>query len=306
MNPRHVSSMRAGSPTEVLARPTRTIGKGGAVYGEKYGAETLPVLIRLPDLTLSDQSLDPVSTSAAPEPEVQTVIAPLAAEPESRSGRRERPVSGRARQDRHESTSRRGRGRVRQEKPVGGLHGVKQFVVAAVLAGILLAVIVTIKDWNRQAPESTSAAAGRQIEALQADFGHPELAPAANATFEPRNAPLDTVREPTDTNEEHGPSLQSVVPAGMMSFDPGPWPEAATPRRDADRPVAPEAAGYADGADSRGGAYGNYPSTDAPPVEVGSVPPSSGVGAAWPSSYDASRPVRSADSGRADSPFPPR
>ena len=147
--------------------------------------------------------------------------------------------------------------------------------MAAVLAGVLFGVIVTIKEWNRESPKPRPAILREQIEVSTMDFGQPELAPPANANFDldPQNAPLDTVQDQDD--QETGNTLQGIVPAGMTTFDTGPSPESTTnsappvgsatipsysagyaPTPVSDQPVAPDAAGYADGADQASGSYG--------------------------------------------------
>ena len=217
------------------------------------------------------------------------------------AGERERYATGAVRQDRQVYGGRRVRRGIREDQPVGWLHGVRQFLVAAVLAGILLAVIVTIKEWNQAPSKATSVAPREHVDVSPMDFGQPELAPAANATLEPPSAPLDTV-------EASGRTLQGAVPAGMISVDSGPSPhfENTRPTSFEDQPVAPDAAGYADGADPAPRGYGNYPSTGVDPVEVGPLPSGSAAGPAWPTSYGPSSPVRSADRSGESLPYPPQ
>ena len=217
MSTRDVTSKTADSTVaaEVMARRTKSTERSPEIYG----AETLPVLIRLPDLTLANRAVNRLSASAVPEEVAATVTDPVDAAPDLSPPRREREryVSGAVRQDRPAYGGRRVRRGIREDQPVGWLHGVRQFLVAAVLAGILLAVIVTIKEWNQAPPKPTSVAPREHVEVSPMDFGQPELAPAANATREPRNAPMDTV-------QDSGHTLPGAVPAGMISFDSGPSP----------------------------------------------------------------------------------
>jgi len=299
-----------------MARRTRTTGSGT----ETYGAETLPVLIRLPDLTLANQLAQRVSKPAAAENVPLTVSNSVATAPDSAPPRyeRDRKVTGRASLDRNVRTGGRIRRGMREDPPAGWLHGAKQFLVAAVLAGILFGVIVTIKEWNREAPTPKRVVPREQIEASM-DFGQPELAPAANAHFDhdPQNVPLDTVQDQAD--QDTGNTLQGIVPAGMTSFDPGPSPEITTnsaqpvvstaiptyaagyaPTPALDQAVAPDAAGYADGADQASGSYGDYPTTGVEPIGAESLPTGPTADAAWPPERVPTRPVRSADRGSAD------
>jgi hypothetical protein len=285
---------------EVTARRTKSTERSPEVYG----AETLPILIRLPDLTLASRAATRLSASAMPEEVTATVTDPVVAAPDPSPPRREREryaTTGAVRQDRQAYGGGRVRRGIREDQSVGWRHGVRQFLVAVVMAGILLAVIVTIKEWNQAPSKATSVAPREHVDVSPMDFGQPELAPAANATREPPSAPMDTV-------EASGRTLQGAVPAGMMSFDSGPSPhiENTGPIRVEDQPVAPDAAGYADGADSEPRGYGNYPTTGVAPVEVGPLPSGSAAGPAWPTSFDRSSPVRSADRSGASPHYSPQ
>lgn len=301
MSTRDVASPTTDSTVaaEVTARRTKSTERSPEIYG----AETLPILIRLPDLTLANRAVTRLSASAVPEEVTATVTDPVVAAPDLSPPRREREryATGAVRQDRQVYGGRRVRRGIREDQPVGWLHGVRQFLVAAVLAGILLAVIVTIKEWNQAPSKATSVAPREHVDVSPMDFGQPELAPAANATLEPPSAPLDTV-------EASGRTLHGAVPAGMISVDSGPSPhfENTRPTSFEDQPVAPDAAGYADGADPAPRGYGNYPSTGVDPVEVGPLPSGSAAGPAWPTSYGPSSPVRSADRSGASLPYSPQ
>ncbi len=301
MSTRDVTSKTADSTVaaEVMARRTKSAERSPEIYG----AETLPVLIRLPDLTLANRAVNRLSASAVPEEVAATVTDPVDAAPDLSPPRREREryASGAVRPDRPAYGGRRVRRGIREDQPVGWLHSVRRFLVAAALAGILLAVIVTIKEWNQAPPKPTSVAPREHVEVSPMDFGQPELAPAANATREPRNAPMDTV-------QDNGHTLPGAVPAGMISFDSGPSPyiENTRPTRVDEQPVAPDAAGYADGADPEPRAYGNYPTTGVDPVEAGALPRGSAAGPAWPPTYGPSSPVRSADRGASPRYYSPQ
>ena len=69
---------------------------------EIYGAETLPILIRLPDLTLANRAVTRLSASAVPEEVTATVTDPVVAAPDLSPPRheRERYATGAVRQDR--------------------------------------------------------------------------------------------------------------------------------------------------------------------------------------------------------------
>ncbi|MHB8969064.1 MAG: hypothetical protein ACYC3X_03185 [Pirellulaceae bacterium] len=324
MSTRNVSSKRTHSTvaTDVMARRTRTTGGGTEVYG----ADTLPVLIRLPDLTSMHRPMPRVSQAAPLADDPLTVAIPLAAAPDPAPPRheRDRKFKGRSSQDRSTHPSGRTRRGVREEPPTGWLHGAKQFLVAAVLAGVLFGVVVTIKEWNRESPKPGPAVFRNQIDASTLDFGQPELAPAANANFDrdSQNVPLDNGPLDTVQDQETGNTLQGIVPAGLATFDAGPSAEATTHSAQpvvsgtsaaysagygltpaSDRPVAPEATGYADGAGQASGALGDYPTTGVEPIRAGSLPTGPAADASWPPARVPSRPTRSADRGPSDMNF---
>jgi hypothetical protein len=143
-----------------------------------------------------------------------------------------------------------------------------QYLLAFLLAGALFVIIVAIKE-SRQAASAKKPAAGRAAvgdpAAASGPATHgpalgiesPELVPAANAVAQPPRGPVETAFETA-------------------------------------APVAPDAAGYADGAVQVTGSYDSYPSTNVEPVQPRSASAQAAPGGVWPSSPE-DRPLQSAD-----------
>ena len=121
--------------------------------------------------------------------------------------------------------------------------------MAVVLAGVLFAIIVTIKEWNQAAPTKKPSAGREQVGAPEINFDQPERAPAANAFSDQ-------------------PELVPAANAVSNQPDGAQWRRAL----ESDEPIAPDAAGYADGAEQVMGSYSSYPSTGVEPVQPQSCP----------------------------------
>ena len=175
--------------------------------------------------------------------------------------------------------NRRTRRSVPRPTPARRSGGVGQFLLAVVLAGVLFAIIVTIKEWNQRRRRKTTPAGRGQVgvpdisfdqpeqtPAANAFSDQPELVPAANALSNPPDVPMDTALEST-------------------------------------APVAPEAAGYADGAEQGMGSYSSYPSTGVDAVQpVSAGPAANGV---WPPAVGDSS-IRNADRSSPDARYQQR
>jgi len=258
----------SGVAAEVATRRARNVAPGS----ETYGAEELPVLIRLPDLAApaaparqrpvvsrdTASVADPLPTASPPEkaaaaPEQEEVV-PAVVERDTvaeRRNRRTEPSISRA-------PSARSQG------------GMGQYLMAILIAGAIFTVIVLVKESRKgSTPPVTPAAASRQIDAAgePADFPSlppqlniptPQLEPAANASSNATYAPTDTAID-----------LGQPVASGAVGFADG----------------AVQTQSYTESAD-------DYPSTNVAPVEVQSAAFGS-ADAAWPPAGD--RPVHSAD-----------
>lgn len=247
---------------EVRTRRTRAAAAGR----ETYGAENLPVLIRLPDLATARPQVAVVGGSREREaedvPAAVSVPSVAAVEPQPIDAGLE-PLRGTETQCAAAPTGygRAGRGTPRPT-PARPSEGAGQLLWAVVLAGVLFAVIVTVKEWN-QTPRGKAEPSRDQhvrIPDLNEDFqlrqplqtpatdvfpSPPELAPAANALSAQPSEPSDV--------------------ASTLSAQPSEPSDVALER---DAPVAPEAVGYADGVEQdAGGVYSSYPSTGVDMVE---------------------------------------
>ncbi len=166
----HLSPNRDDSAlaAEVKTRRARAVGTGH----ETYGAENLPVLIRLPDLTTA---LEPAV--AIPVPASRDGVATLVDVP-SDSLRNSRPapppceLASAAATDEQSNprASRRTRRGVPRATPARSSGGAGQFLLAVVLAGVLFAIIVTIKEWNQAAPTKQPTAGREQVGAPATQF----------------------------------------------------------------------------------------------------------------------------------------
>ncbi len=168
-------------PAPAAVRRNRTNGTSSP---EIYGAENLPVLIRLPDL-LPSSNVSSQPEAAGPETEADL---PAGAEvpqtdvvQEVSERTEELPPSRERRRRRGEQRARSPRRPVRNIQAPGWLKGLGQLALAAVLAGVLLAVIVTVKNWNTQGSKPQHPQDPPYAEAPDFDFDGPMLKPDARA-----------------------------------------------------------------------------------------------------------------------------
>ena len=188
-------------PAPAAVRRNRTNGTSSP---EIYGAENLPVLIRLPDL------LPPSTVGSQPEaagPETEADLPAGADVPQTdvvqevSEKTEELPPSREQRRRRGEQRARSPRRPVRNMQAPGWLKGLGQLALAAVLAGVLLAVIVTVKNWNAQSsnPQHPPISPTRRlrISILAGRFSSPMPA---------RSNPLPNARE-HDVGPPQGPDL---------------------------------------------------------------------------------------------------
>ncbi|MCU0960180.1 MAG: hypothetical protein MUF48_08755 [Pirellulaceae bacterium] len=161
------------------------------------------------------------------------------------------------------------------------------------MAAVLLAVIITIEQWNGPAPRAGAPTLPKQSAAAVPEAGLPELAPAANATWTPPGIPEDTARHTAPETGGVVPASATVsdaswaarvdaVPSGTGWADAGESPATATAAGTANvTPIAPNAAGYADGVDV-GTVPAAYPSTGRGPVLPDLPAPSAASPPPWP------------------------
>lgn len=151
--------------------------------------------------------------------------------------------------------------------PARSSGGAGQLLWAVVLAGVLFTIIVTVKEWN-QAPR------GKAVPSRDQHVGIPDL-----------NEDLQ-LRQPLQTPAaDVFPSLPELAPAAnALSAQPFEPSDVVLERNP---PVAPEAVGYADGAEQdAGGIFSSYPSTG---VDDMVQPASAGAAeVGWPPATDGS------------------
>lgn len=243
------------------ARHAHSIRIGDGAIAEVYGGERLPVLMRLPDLSLPSASplaADEPPLDAATVPEADAgllaVDAPDVAEdfgeawagdvlnhaPEIHKSTEEvaeavvvPPAIGRAtggeaavRSPIKYVRNRRGAAEPRSQRKgeaalPGWLRGIGQLASAAILAGVLLAILITLKDWNRsQGADAERAVGTTSSEPPRLDFGDAVLEPVEK---------LDALPGP----ELHPPTFLQEA-SGTRDMVPAAW---STP---ASEPAAPE------------------------------------------------------------------
>jgi hypothetical protein len=261
-----------------------------------YGAEDLPVLIRLPDLTAATQiaaAAIRASTPVTPMHEAQPPATEKAIE------RAARPQRG--------SRTRNMRRKMSRNVSAGWLRNVVQLAFAAVLALILLAIVVTIKQWNQEAPAPKRSPGYDRVDAPNIDFGQPSLAPPSNLISEKEDEPL---WEPVTSSRR---TLQGVVPADLMPSEAAAEPAgeqlgtpvpAAGPVHVAGPTQPPGGRGYADAAERPTSPH-NYPTTGVEPVANAPRLPRVPQSAGWRETVPLG-PIRNAERGAADSRSQPR
>ena len=205
---------------------------------EKYGGENLPILIQLPDLSALDAEAQPVTDSVTTDAELNLPASESPdewGENDDRSSIRlaeidsqseelaavqngtaendvpERPAASpreqRLRDQRQQRRERATRRSNRAAKTPVWLRGMSQLVFAALLAGVLLAIVVTLKNWGAKESSGVERVDGVPIvEAPTLDFGPAGSEPAfgAPATDGP------TLGAPTFTDS--APNVEPMQP----------------------------------------------------------------------------------------------
>jgi hypothetical protein len=133
---------------------------------------------------------------------------------------------------------------------------------------VLFAIIVTIKEWHQTPVAKTSPRGAERVGVPDIDFAQPEHPPAANVFSE----------QPELVPAANAFTHQVDVPTSTAL--------------ETSEPVAPEAAGFADGAEQDTVSYSSYPSTGVDAVQPLSAGSAADVG--WPPAADGS-PIRNAD-----------
>ena len=299
---------------------------------EVYGSETLPVLIHLPDLTKSiagplapvapaaskteprqdhwSTADDVVATTLVADDDSDLLLADTVAAVAAASMPTETEPLAR--------TPLRMRRKMQARQNDGWLSGLRRFLVATIIAGVLFAVIITIKEWN-QTPTPQPQHRTMAVEATNVDLGPPELNAAGILPYDSHPALLRPDAEPALGNDETlrpidpreiDPSVASgeysvdappISPPGSNSF--GSFEGGA--ERESMRAIPEMDAGVVDGISptaSSGPGYsgtGGYPSTG-----VDGMPGQPVGSGAWPRGTVPPQPVWNAERAPADGRFP--
>lgn len=327
MSTRHASSQRLDATVAADVRVRRPASRGMEVYG----SETLPVLLHLPDLTksmagpqvpatLKEQSR-PADWHAAADTAVSTTVpdddsdqlladtvAAVAAAPMPTEAE---PLT---------RTPLRMRRKMQARQTDGWLSGLRRFLVATIIAGVLFAVIITIKEWN-QAPAPQAQRRTMAVEATNVDLGPPELNAAGILPYDNHPALLRPDSEPAlGSDETPRPidprEIDPSIASGEFSVDA---PSISPPNANAFGSFEGEAkaermraipdtdAGVVDGASpTASAAPGNSLSGGYPRTGVDAMPGQSVGSGAWPRGTVPPQPVWNAERAPADGRFPPR
>jgi hypothetical protein len=244
-------------------------GSGDRTGQETYDSENLPVLIRLPALA-----------NTAPVPGGAVAHPPTPPGPHWVRGGSAPDRSGAAR-----SAVRRRQGRPRDEReprwptravPVRGwLRGLGRFVMAAVMAGVLLSIIIMVRDAVRGEPSTPAWKHDSRGQRPPLQW-EPPAAETVAESLSGRNADAAGAVDGTEPVWDLGPTFQQVPPAMLDAPAAGPalesdWDRSpnSAPRFNARR--IPEGTGYADGVETSALPV-HYPSTGMEPVSSPSGP----------------------------------
>lgn len=327
MSTRHASSTRLDATVAADVRVRRPASRGMEVYG----SETLPVLIQLPDLTQS--SAGPLASGTlkslpgqdewraaevgpAPTPVEDADSEQLLAETVAAVAAASMPTEA----EPLTRTPLRMRRKMQTRQTDGWLSGLRRFLVATIIAGVLFAVIITIKEWN-QPPAAQPQHRTMAVEATNVDLGPPELNAAGILPYESHPALLHPAAEPVAGSDEtlrpiDPRDIDPSVASGDYSVDA---PPISPPNSNVFgsfeggsagervRAIPETAAGVVDGvsptASSAPGSAspGGYPNTG-----VDGIPGQSVGSGAWPRGTVPPQPVWNAERAPADGRFPPR
>jgi hypothetical protein len=196
----------------------------------------------------------------------------------------------------------------------GWLSGLRRFLVAAIIAGVLFALIITIKEWNqtpsRRPPRTTMA-----VESTDVDLGPPELNAAGILPYDRHPARLRPDAEPTLGSDEtlrpiDPREIDPAISSGEYSVDAPPlsppnltafgyFSESSARQR---APALPNTAeGEVDGVAPAVTSASSYPSTG-----VDGTPGQSVGSGAWTRGTAPPQPVWNAERAPADGRFPQR
>ena len=275
--------------------------RNSAAATETYGGQDLPILIRLPDLsvplgaaqpvfddelsvaateelshaepTAGDGAGGPPSTSpgsltATAATEVVTRFEPVAIGTAT-------AVAGREQQrrlPRQRQRARDARLHARKVTVPGWLRGLGQFALAAVLAGVLLAILIALKDGSSPRERTSQPTDGNRLRAISAaGIGEPTLEPLARVD---ESRGLGTEQRSRGGHER---ALDGLFPVGPPTVG-------ADLRRDATDVSSDEqtqrasAMSVARDVESRAVPAHSYPTTGVPVVEFPQARP---AGRAW-------------------------
>ncbi len=205
------TTLQSADPLQSI-RPAPAIARRSPVAGvtdsDIYGGERLPVLVRLPDLTRAAiLPLPAVLESTSGEAACSQCDPPPPAEPVQEQQPDRRPTRQLRQQRRVRTVTRPHAG----SETAGWLRGLGQLAMAAVLAGVLLVVVITIKHWNADSAKSQPAVGVPLAETPEFDFSGPVLEPAVNTQAEQGSS----LGLPAMGSQ--GGTLRGVLPAEISS-----------------------------------------------------------------------------------------
>lgn len=218
---------------------------------ETYGGENLPVLVRLPELSDSTEPTTPAIEGSTPQDVSAPPAAPSSASPEASTGNpsqiapprdtdssekwapQEPATAGHSRsgqqgqQRSHQQSRSQRKPRYNSQRLTvpHWLRGSGQLAFAAVLAGLILMVLVTVKNWNtsgdsspRQVDKQSSLEASQLgADHLQARAAHGIPQPPAPSQTSP---PITDRTEKTNSWFPTSPSGPDVKAGGVSPTSP--------------------------------------------------------------------------------------
>lgn len=225
---------------------TRRAGISDGPAAEVYDSDGLPVLIRLPDLSSSrtarrDTGSRSAKVPTAPTAEPVPVVAGTGA------------VSGGPRQGNRRVPQRHRRSPTGHAVAGTWLRSLGRWLMPPVLAGILLAIIITVRDAGKSAPVAEDRD-GTNTPPLR--WEPSGIDPAGSLlTEEPSNR--WGMQDGASQRATESGRFHAVIPASLDYRDGEPMraqraTEWGTEDRRSGRVVVPEATGYADNVETRG------------------------------------------------------
>ncbi len=252
--------------------PASSQGHEATHVSEVYGGENLPVLIRLPDLSSATILPLPKVAELACDAEVISGDAAPSAEPpraQQPTGPASQPLLRRQRDLRSQRLS-------SKREAAGWLHGLGQLAMAAVLAGILLVIVITIKNWNAENAAAVPAAGAPFTASPQLEFSGPLLESVDD--LQPVQGPeLGSPSMSRQSDQlESGSSEAPALPTFSAVRSAAGGPSGSTPvyGNSGDRSLSSPSAGVVNYAE-------HYPTTGAQPLSASPQIPGAGPDRGW-------------------------